>query len=171
MFKDDVVDYYQAIKIYSELLNRFPETSYKQIVYFDLCNLYKILKDTVTSNSFVKKIQNEFPGSTYLTILNGSSSDTSQIQKDESIYTQAYTLYSVFTAASCDKLNQIVNQNPENTFFAQMDLLNTFCKAKDLDKKQFKIVQAREPLPEGRQDEDCRARHDAATPRGNARGS
>jgi len=140
LFKDEVVDYYQAVNIYGELLNRFPETNYKQIVYFDLCNLYKTLKDTVTSNIYVTKIQNEFPGSTYLSILNGTSSDTTQIQKDESVYAQAYALYSNFTNTSCEELNQIVKQNSQSIFFAQMDLLNAFCKAKSLDKKQFILL-------------------------------
>ncbi|MBJ05091.1 MAG: hypothetical protein CMP65_04245 [Flavobacteriales bacterium] len=137
LFKNDVIDYTQSISIFQKLLQRFPNTSYKQATYFDLYNLYNILNDSIQSNIFFNKINSEFPNSPYLAVLNGSQADIASLEKDESIYAKIHELYSTFSETSCNEMGQIISQHPNNVYIAQMELLNIFCKARDLNKKQF----------------------------------
>ena len=66
IFKDEVEDYGQAEKIYKELIDRFPSTDYRQLIYFDLYGIYIMKEDVVGSQAYLKKIETEYPKSNYL---------------------------------------------------------------------------------------------------------
>lgn len=135
VFKEDLEDYEQSILIYNQLIDRFPSTDYRQLIYFDLHNIYKLREDSLIADSFLNKIKQEYPNSDYLRALQGDT--VFNIGRDAEIYTTAHNLYVDFSAESCDKLQQVLDSNKNNIFVAQMELLNAFCQAKKSDKKTF----------------------------------
>ena len=40
VFREDLEDYAQAKKTYNDLLDRFPATDYRQLIYFDLFGVF-----------------------------------------------------------------------------------------------------------------------------------
>ena len=140
VFKDDLSDYNQSIKIYNELMTRFPSTDYRQLIYFDLYNIYKLKNDSIQSKAFLEKIETEYPESNYLQILEGDSPVQIQYEKDKKTYIRAYDLYVDFTKKSCSELQDLFSANPKNQFIAQIELLNAFCQAQKKDKKAFIIT-------------------------------
>tara|TARA_B100001250_G_scaffold414364_2_gene452241 strand:- start:59 stop:2626 length:2568 start_codon:yes stop_codon:yes gene_type:complete len=137
VFKEDIGDYDQSIELYNQLMTRFPSTDYRQLIYFDLYNIYNLKNDTLQSKLFLDKIELEYPESNFLQILQGEGPMNSQYAKDKDIYEQAHDLYVEFTEKSCEELHAIFASNPQNKFIAQIELLNAFCQAKKEDKKAF----------------------------------
>jgi len=137
IFKEDLQNYNQAIVLYNELMDRFPSTDYRQLIYFDMYNIYNLQGDTITAKEFLIKIEEEYPNSNYLQVLENGTLDESTYEKDKKIYLNAYNLYTNYSTESCDKLDSICQINTENTFIAQLELLNVFCQAKSLSKPVF----------------------------------
>ena len=40
VFSTELIDYTQSIELYNELMFRFPSTDYRQLIYFDLYNIF-----------------------------------------------------------------------------------------------------------------------------------
>jgi len=135
VFKEDLEDYEQSIVVYNQLIDRFPSTDYKQLIYFDIHNIHKLRNDSISAKSFLNKIKQEYPNSTYLRALEGDT--TLDIDRDAETYNMAHSLYVDFSSESCDELQKLLNRNKNNIFIAQMELLNAFCQAKKSDKKTF----------------------------------
>ena len=135
VFKEDLEDYEQAIIAYNQLIDRFPSTDYRQLIYFDLHNIHKLRNDSLSADIFLSKIKQEYPNSAYLRALKGDT--TLNINRDAQIYTTAHSLYVDFSSESCDSLQKLLISNKNNIFIAQMELLNAFCQAKESDKKTF----------------------------------
>jgi tetratricopeptide (TPR) repeat protein len=137
IFKEDVEDYSQSISVFSQLQKRFPQTSYKQLIYFDLYGIYILQGDTVSAEVFLNKIKNEYPESIYLTLLNGEEPQNKKLQDDKNTYLRAHNLYTEFSNESCLELKKLLSANMDNIFIAKIELLNAFCGAQKSDKKQF----------------------------------
>ena len=137
IFKEDIGDYNQSIDLYNELMQRFPSTDYKQLIYFDLYNIYQLKNDTLQSRLFLDKIELEYPESNYLQVLQGNSPSQVQYEKDKATYLRAHDLYVDFTEASCRELQELFVLSTTNQFIAQIELLNAFCQAQQQDKKTF----------------------------------
>lgn len=137
IFKSDLTDYNQSIMLYAELMERFPETDYRQLIYFDLHNIFNLKGDTVRANEFLFKIEQEYPNSNYLEVLSGNAPINPQLEADKQIYRTAHGLYVEFTEKSCQELQTIFLNNSNNIFIAEMELLNAFCQAKQSEKKEF----------------------------------
>ena len=149
LFKEEVEDYPQAILIYNELVQRFPSTDYMQLIYFDLYSVYVLQGDEVKSREYLQKIENDYPESNYLEILKGNIPTNSKLELDKKIYQQAHSLYTDFSIKSCEDLAELLSKNSDNTFVAQMELLNAFCQAKKSEKNDFiknlEIIQSTYP--------------------------
>ena len=137
LFKDEVEDYPQAIATYNALTERFPNTDYKQLIYFDLYGVYVLKGDTINANRYLLKIEKEYPDSDYLDILSGKKPKNKKLEKDKEVYQTAHNLYVESSDESCIKLKQIVNESQDNVFVAQIELMYTFCGAKKLEKNEF----------------------------------
>jgi len=139
LFKEEVEDYSQSITIYNELTQRFPSTDYRQLIYFDLYSVYTLQGDTINSQLFLKKIEEEYPESNYLEILKGNIPTNPKLEADKKTYRHAHNLYITFTEESCNKLAKLLKENQNNMFVEKIELLHTFCAAKKSNKKQFII--------------------------------
>ena len=137
IFKEDLEDYGQAILTYNQLIERFPSTDYKQLIYFDLYNIYNLKGDSEGADVFMNKIKKEYPNSDYLRALSGDTMLTTQLTKEAQIYKEAYSLYTTFSEESCGELKKLMKQNKTNMFIAEIELLNAFCQAQNSNKKQF----------------------------------
>ena len=137
VFKDELQDYTKAMSLYNELFERFPNTDYRALIYFDQFNIYSLQKDTVSAESIRKKIEEEFPNTNYLEILEQGGAQSAKQVTDKNIYRQAYNLYSNFNQHSCDSLATLLQENADNMFVSQIELLNIFCQAKKSDKNKF----------------------------------
>ena len=137
LFKEEVEDYPQSISIYNELIHRFPSTDYMQLIYFDLYSVYVLQGDTAKSLEYLQKIEKDYPDSNYLQILNGDIPTNSKLESDKKIYQEAHSLYTDFSTQSCQDLAKLLLRNQENTFIAQIELLNAFCEAKKSEKNRF----------------------------------
>jgi len=137
VFKEDVEDYKQSQKLYNELLEKFPKTDYRQLVYFDLYGVSILKGDSIEALKLINKIKTEYPESDYLPILNGETLTDPKMNQDEKIYIQAYELYMNFSTKSCEQLNQLFVDNKNNIFIAEIELLSVFCDASNIDKKTF----------------------------------
>jgi len=149
LFKEEVEDYPQSIAIYSELISRFPSTAYMPLIYFDLYSVYTLQGDSLKANTYLQKIELEYPESDYLAILNGEIQQNTKLDHDKKLYQQAHNLYTQFSNQSCAQLKELLEANKENTFIAQIELLNAFCEGKKSNKKLFinKLEEVREKYP------------------------
>jgi hypothetical protein len=139
IFKESLQDYEQSIKIYVELLDRFPDTEYRPLIYFDKYNVHLLQKDSISAQVVFNKIKDEYPGSEYYKLLLGQDHNINNKEKDNDnkIYKIAYDLYSEYSYGSCEKLNDLAENNYNNVFIAQIELLNVFCHAKQLDRASY----------------------------------
>ena len=137
LFKDEVEDYPQAIATYDKLIERFPKTEYRQLIYFDLYGVYVLKGDTINAHRYLLKIEKEYPNSDYLDILSGKKPKNKKLEKDKEAYRVAHNLYVESSGESCTKLKQILKESQENVFVAQIELMYTFCGAKNLEKNEF----------------------------------
>lgn len=137
IFSTELGDYNQSIELYNELIVRFPSTDYRQLIYFDLHNIYNIKTDTIQANRYLQKIEAEYPNSNYLDILKGNIPINEKLENDKNTYQLAYDLYNQFSEESCVKLEQLFLNNQESIFIAEIELLNAFCQAQKNEKKLF----------------------------------
>ena len=137
IFKEDLEDYGQAITTYNQLIERFPRTDYRQLIYFDLYNIHRLTEDSLKAERVLNKIKTEYPNSTYLRAIQGDTTLGVDLDVDSEVYSEAHRLYTEFTLDACNKIQQIVDSNKNNIFIAKMELLNAFCQAKKSDKKEF----------------------------------
>ena len=137
VFREDLEDYAQAKKTYNDLLGRFPETDYKQLIYFDLYGVFTLMGDTISALNFLEKIKKEYPKNEQLLILNGEKPIDPKRELDEMVYEEAYDIYLKRDKNSCKKLNQILQENPASIFLSEIELLSIFCEAQYIDKKNF----------------------------------
>ena len=139
VFKESLQDYEQSIKIYIELLDRFPATEYRPLIYFDKYNVHLLQKDSINAQLTFNKIKDEYPGSDYYKLLLGQDHNikNNERDKDNKIYEMAHGLYSEYSYKSCEKLNDLVKTNYNNIFIAQIELLNVFCRAKQSDRASY----------------------------------
>ena len=137
VFSTDLGDYDQSIQLYGDLMFRFPSTDYRQLVYFNLHNIYNIKMDTAQANRYLKKIETEYPNSNYIEILKGNIPINVKLEKDKQLYQKAYSLYTQFSEESCLELERILINNQESIFVAEIELLNAFCQAEKMEKKRF----------------------------------
>jgi len=149
LFKDEVEDYPQSIFVYNEMAQRFPETNYRPLIYFDLYSVYTLQGDSLKANSYLKKIKTDYPDSDYFAILSGNNIEDTKLSQDKKSYKLAHDLYTEFSTESCQKLQALLGINQENIFVPQMELLNAFCEAQKSNKKTFidslKSIKIRHP--------------------------
>ena len=148
VFKESLQDYEQSIKIYVELLDRFPATEYRPLIYFDQYNVHLLQKDSLSARVIFNKLKGEYPDSDYHKILLGEGYNIKNTDrdKDNKIYKTAYDLYLDYSYNSCEKLNDLMKANYNNLFIAQIELLDVFCRAKQLDRTNY--IQSLEGLVE-----------------------
>ena len=137
VFSTELSDYDQAVQLYNELMVRFPSTDYRQLIYFDLHNIYNIQMDTIQANIYLKKIESEYPNSNYIEILKGNIPINVQLENDKEIYRKAHDLYVEFNENSCVELEELFLNNQQSIFIAEIELLNAFCQARKHKKKLF----------------------------------
>ena len=111
----DFVPYVLKSKTYNDLLDRFPETDYRQLIYFDLYGVFTLMGDTISASNFLEKIKKEYPKNEQVLILNGAKPRDPKREMDEMVYENAYHIYLSGEKNSCKKLNQIIQEkNPAN---------------------------------------------------------
>ncbi|MDG2265413.1 MAG: hypothetical protein P8L91_00355, partial [Candidatus Marinimicrobia bacterium] len=137
IFKEDISDYDQSIILYNELITRFPSTDYRQLIYFDLHNIFNLKRDTLKANTFLHKIEMEFPNSDYLEMLKKGGGHTSKLEIAKQTYRSAHDLYIDNTEQSCLELNTLFQNNTNSIFIAQIEVLNTFCQARNSTRREF----------------------------------
>ena len=130
IFKSDLQDYKMAISIYNELLERFPKTDYKQLVYVDLYNIYEIQEDTLRANNYLAKMEQEFPNSDYLASLKGGGSVNKKLIDDSQKYETIYNLYTQNTTEACSQIQKLKEENKDNLFLDKIEFLSILCEAK-----------------------------------------
>jgi len=82
-------DYDLAVKQFTTLIERFPNTSYKLLTYYDLYRLHNILQQTTQAESYKNKIVNEFPDSKFAQML----SNPNYLKDEEEKLIRIKTLY------------------------------------------------------------------------------
>ncbi|MAQ69842.1 MAG: hypothetical protein CMD23_01955 [Flavobacteriales bacterium] len=137
VFSMELADYNQSIQLYNELITRFPSTDYRQLIYFNLHNIYNIKEDTTEANLYLHKIETEYPNSNYIEILKGNVPINVKLENDKKTYKKAHDLYVQFSEESCENLEKLLLKNQESLFVAEIELLNAFCQAEKNKKKQF----------------------------------
>ncbi|MCX7862896.1 MAG: tetratricopeptide repeat protein [Bacteroidales bacterium] len=89
-------DYHLAIKQFTELVERYPNTSYKLLAYFDLYKLHNKLGNTEAANLYKQKIIQEFPQSQYAQMItnpNYLKEIEQRNQKIKNLYEEAYNSF------------------------------------------------------------------------------
>ena len=149
LFKEEVEDYPQSISVYNEMTQRFPSTNYMPLIYFDLYSVYTLQGDSLKAQKYLEKIKKEYPESDYLSILNGNNVEDTKLSQDKKSYKLAHDLYTEFSTESCQRLQNLLKTDSENTFIPQIELLNAFCEAKKSNKTAFieslKNIKTRHP--------------------------
>ena len=137
IFKSDLQDYNTAIYLYNELLERFPATDYKQLVYFDLYNIYELQEDSLQAKSYLNKMKQEFPNSEHLANLEGNGLFNKKLVEDTKNYEYIYDLYTQHTTGACAQIHQLKDQNRDNLYIDKIDFLSILCEAKTISKGVF----------------------------------
>ena len=137
IFKEELEDYQQAILIYNQLIERFPATDYRQLIYFDLHNIFNLQNDSIQAQAYLNKIQIEYPNSDYLKVLKGDTIFNTSRERDKKLYRKAHDLYTQFSEESCDQLKTLLDTVETSIFIAEIELLNVLCQAKQSDKTTF----------------------------------
>ena len=137
VFKDDIEDYGQSYVVYGQLLERFPHTKYRPIVYFEIYTMKTLQQDTLAANKYLEKITLEYPNSDYLKILRGESFVDEEQRTQKKTYKRAHDLYLDFSPESCEELNKISDTLLGSEYETQLEIMNLFCVAQSLEKKDF----------------------------------
>ena len=137
VFKNEMQEYEEAISVYNQLLEIFPETDYRPLIYFDTYNIRLLQEDTISSNSIFEQIKLEYPESNYYQILLGVEKQDKVVDQDDEVYRLAYNLFSKHTQESCRELEDLIIINKGNDHLPQMELLGLFCKSESMNKREY----------------------------------
>ena len=107
------------------------------MVYFDLYKIYHVLPSPKKQEEVFSLIKELYPTITHLEILTGTGTAAGAQARQDSIYRKAYSLYSDFTSTSCDSLKELLNRKLDHPQVSRIELLNLFCKAKNMTKMEF----------------------------------
>ncbi len=149
IFKSELQDYTTTIYLYNELFERFPKTDYRQLIYFDLYNIYQVQEDSTRANNYLIKMEQEFPNSDYLASLKGGGRFNNKLEEDKKQYEYIYNLYTQNTPDGCEQIRKLKESQIENQFIDKIEFLSILCEAQTIHKGVFisKLEEVRSKHP------------------------
>lgn len=103
IYQNQLLENGDAIRLYQELLTRFPKTKYEAQTLYELAKMYKADGKTADYEKYLGMLKNKFPGSLYLKLLEGNSNqvqngtEVSELREVEDLYN---TMYKQFREAA-----------------------------------------------------------------------
>ena len=137
IFNSDLQDYKTAVSLYNKLFERFPNTEYRQLIYFDLYNIYGAQEDTIQAKNYLIKMETEFPNSNYLASLRGEGNFNKKLEKDTQQYEYIYDLYTQNTVEACNQIYKLKASEIDNVYIDKIDFLSILCEAQSISKGVF----------------------------------
>lgn len=130
-----------AIKKLKKLITFEPLDDLKIGAYYRLYKIYKEVEDSKNSNYYKQKLQNEFPNSSFIRLVNGENNGDSGYEKDEHIksYKAIYELYlnNSFESA-LEKITEDEVKYSESNLAPKFALLHAYIVAKIDGEEEFK---------------------------------
>ncbi|MEX0968751.1 MAG: tetratricopeptide repeat protein [Bacteroidia bacterium] len=144
IYFEQLKDYEQAILVYNDLLERYPENRYALDVYYNLYKLYVETGDEQNANKYKKIIIDKFPESQYAMLLENPDAfmrEFGSSNKDEELEADYQRAYDVYKLGDCDQLNKMaMAANAKyslNYLKPKYDYLEVLCKGKSQDEEEF----------------------------------
>ena len=82
IYSNRLQEYNQAIAQYEQLIKINPTTAYKPQLYYELSKLYRLLSDSSKSLNYRSLLQEEFPNSIYVKMLDNPTASLEQISTE-----------------------------------------------------------------------------------------
>ena len=139
VFKNEMQEYEEAISVYNQLLENFPETDYRPLIYFDTYNIRLLQEDTIGSNLIFEQIKLEYPESNYYQILLGIEKQDRVVDQDDEVWApfDSYNYSTSDEDSDEDEISHLVNSNSSDE--EPNDEITTLCgKTKCTDSPQNK---------------------------------
>ncbi|HKK61230.1 MAG TPA: tetratricopeptide repeat protein, partial [Bacteroidales bacterium] len=114
VYKNDLLDYDEAISAFEELIQRYPQGNYTMASYYYLYELYNAVQNISKANYYKERLSTEYPDSHMAKLLTNPNyirELEAEQQKVEDFYMKAYTAY------KNENFNQVIslaNQGIEN---------------------------------------------------------
>ena len=110
IYQNQLLEDAEAIRLYNELLSRFPKTKYEAQTLFELAKLYRNAKNMAAFNEKLAALKTKYPSSLYIGLLDntGNTQNTSENVSEqniiENLYDSVYNLYKAGKYASAAAL-------------------------------------------------------------------
>lgn len=141
IYKEQLSDVTQAIKMFEQLNERFPFSENRAMVLYFLNRLHDERGNLDFANDYKEKLIVEFPNSDYAKLIQDPNyaNDLSKAgQKLEDTYKVAFSLYSNSKFSECIALCKNTNKtNPNNPLFPNFEFLQTMAGAYNKDKNAY----------------------------------
>lgn len=122
-YRDVLGDKKEAIATYETLLARFPQSSDKPSIYYNLYRLYADI-DATKSNDYKNRLLKEYPESVFAKVILDPDYARKLADVDaefNGFYNQVYDLYAQRQYTQViDKANDLLNKYPSNRYAAQL---------------------------------------------------
>ncbi|WP_121812614.1 type IX secretion system periplasmic lipoprotein PorW/SprE [Mucilaginibacter kameinonensis] len=122
-YRDVLEDKKEAIATYETLLARFPQSSDKPSIYYNLYRLYADI-DAVKSTDYKNRLLKEYPESVFTKVILDPDYARKMADVDaefNGFYNQVYDLYSQKQYTQViEKANDLLNKYPNNRYAAQL---------------------------------------------------
>lgn len=127
-YRDVLEDKKEAIATYETLLTRFPQSSDKPSIYYNLYRLYADI-DATKSNDYKNRLLKEYPESIFAKVILDPDYARKMADVDaefNGFYNQVYDLYSQKQYTQViEKANDLLNKYPDSRYAAQLYYLKT----------------------------------------------
>lgn len=142
IFREDFVDYHNAIKCFERLVQDYDTSRYVESCYYQLFRIYLLLEDSEQANHYRNKILNDYPFSEYARIIKNPEylkNKRDQREQVEAYYKATYQLYDYGlyrdVIDACEKSDTIFGNHHLKPKFAY---LKSLCVGKIGTKSEFK---------------------------------
>lgn len=126
LYSDVLGDYASALKIYEDMLKRFPKNKYLLYIYYSSYNCADNLYDASKIQKYKDLICNEFPNSEYAKLVKNSSylyEMQNNLSSIDDMYQKAYIAYDLSNYSEVIKICDFANKKYENSILREKFML------------------------------------------------
>lgn len=126
LYSDVLTDYASALKIYEDMLKRFPKNKYLLYIYYSSYNCADNLYDSPKIQKYKNLICKEFPNSEYAKLVKNSSylyEMQNNLSSIDDMYQKAYIAYGLSNYSEVIKICDFANKKHKNSILKEKFML------------------------------------------------
>ncbi len=142
VYKNELNEPDEAIKLYEELVRRYPQSNYTPSAYYQLYSIQNLAGNTSKAQQYKQLILSQYPGSIYAKVLsdpNYAKSADEEANRANRFYEQTYNLYLAGNYQQVyQNSEQALNQYKNSALVPQFAFLKALSMSKTADITTFR---------------------------------